>query len=122
MDIAISRIQHPFLAINSLHLLNPECKVLTANDTHALLRAPLEGCGTERKTSNDFMVYMNAVMGDTQSSTVNPLITREGRMEFQFQCSYKRIHILSIVSFSPRKKVILTSDSKYTWKYIRQIF
>ncbi|XP_074633113.1 uncharacterized protein LOC141891945 isoform X3 [Acropora palmata] len=110
MDIAISRIQHPFLVINSLHLLKPECKILTANDTHALLRAPLEGCGTERKTSNDYMVYMNTVMGDTQSSTANPLITREGRMEFQFQCSYKRIHILSIVSFSPRKKVILTSD------------
>ncbi|XP_044180269.1 uncharacterized protein LOC114951964 isoform X3 [Acropora millepora] len=110
MDIAISRIQHPFLVINSLHLLKPECKILSANDTHALLRAPLEGCGTERKTSNDYMVYMNTVMGDTQSSTANPLITREGRMEFQFQCSYRRIHILSIVSFSPRKKVILTSD------------
>ena len=112
MDIAISRIQHPFLVINSLHLLKPECKIFSANDTHALLRAPLEGCGTERKTSNDYMVYMNTVMGDTQSSTANPLITREGRMEFQFQCSYRRIHILSIVSFSPRKKVILTSDSK----------
>ncbi|XP_067044892.1 uncharacterized protein [Acropora muricata] len=110
MDIAISRIQHPFLVINSLHLLKRECKILSANDTHALLRAPLEGCGTERKTSNDYMVYMNTVMGDTQSSTANPLITRKGRMEFQFQCSYRRIHILSIVSFTPRKKVILTSD------------
>lgn len=112
MDIAISRIQHPFLVINSLHLLDPKCKILTANNTHALLRAPLEGCDTERKTSNDYMVYMNAVMGDTKSSTTSSLITREGRIEFQFQCSYKRIHVLSIVSFSPQRKAIRTSNSK----------
>ncbi|XP_068685203.1 uncharacterized protein [Montipora foliosa] len=111
MDVTISRSLYPSLVISSLHLMDPECKVLFANDTHALLRTPLEDCDTERTSSEDYMVYINTIMGEAKSSNSIPLITREGRVQFRFQCSYRRIHVLSIVSFSPRRKAVRTSDS-----------
>ena len=112
MEVIIRRILQPYLLINSLHLLDPTCKVFFSNDTHALLRAPLEGCDTEQTTSEDYFIYVNTMMGDAKSSNFSSLVTREGRVQFRFQCSYRRLHVLSIVSFSPRQKGVRTSGSE----------
>ena len=112
MEIIITRILQPHLLINSLHLLDPTCKVFYSNDTYAFLRAPLEGCDTEQTTSEDYFIYVNTMMGDAKSSNSSDLITREGRVQFKFKCSYRRIHVLSIVSFSPRRKVVRTSEGE----------
>ena len=66
MEVTISRFVQPYLVISSLHLLDPDCKVFFANNTHALLRAPLEGCDTEQKTSEDYFIYVNTMMGDAK--------------------------------------------------------
>lgn len=112
MELTISRFVQPYLVISSLHLLDPDCKAIFANNTHALLRAPLEGCDTEQKISEDYFIYVNTMMGDTKSASSSALITREGRVHFEFQCLYRRIHVLSIVSYSSRQKLVRTSGGK----------
>lgn len=42
-------------------------------------------------------------MGDTRFGDTAK-ITRDSRLKFEFQCLYRRIHVLSIVSYSPRRK------------------
>lgn len=112
MEVTISRFLRPHLVISSLHLQDPACKVSFINDTHALLSAPLDGCGTQQKTLGDYFIYFNTMTGDEKSSKSSAEITRKGRLKFEFQCSFKKLHVLSIVSYSPRRKALLTSDGK----------
>lgn len=46
-------------------------------------------------------------MGDTRFDDTAE-ITRDGRLKFEFQCLYRRIHVLSIISYSSRQKVAQT--------------
>ena len=112
MELTISRFLRPHLVIDSLHLQDPACKVSFINDTHAFLSAPLDGCGTQQKTSEDYFIYLNTMTGDEKSSKTNAEITRKGRLKFEFQCSFKKLHVLSIVSYSPRRKAVRTSDGE----------
>lgn len=112
MELTISRFLRPHLVIGSLHLQDPACKVSFINDTHALLSAPLDGCGTQQKTSEDYFIYFNTMTGDEKSSKASVEITRKGRLKFEFQCAFKKLHVLSIVSYSPRRKAVRTSDGK----------
>lgn len=112
MEVTISRFLRPHLVISSLHLQDPACKVSFINDTYALLSAPLDGCGTQQKTLGDYFIYFNTMTGDEKSSKSSAEITRKGRLKFEFQCSFKKLHVLSIVSYSPRRKALLTSDGK----------
>ena len=113
MEITISRILRPYLVISSLHLQDPSCKVSFFNDTHALLRAPLEKCGTQQKTSKDYFIYLNTMTGDEKSTKSSADITRKGRIKFEFQCSYRKLRVLSIVSYSPRRKEVRTADGRW---------
>ena len=112
MEVTISRILRPYLDINSLHLDDPLCKVSFANDTHALLSAPLEECGTQQRESEDYFIYLNTMTGDEKSSNLSAEITRKGTIKFEFQCSFRKLHLLSIVSYSTSRKVIHTKDGK----------
>lgn len=112
MEVTISRFLRPHLVIRSLHLQDPSCKVSFTNDTHALLSAPLEECGTQQKISEDYFIYVNTMTGDEKSSKSSAEITRKGRLKFEFQCSYKKLHVLSIVSYSPRQKAVRTANGK----------
>ena len=112
MEITISRVLRPYLDISSLHLQDPSCKASFSNDTHAFLSAPLEECGTQQMTSKDHFIYLNTMTGDEKSSTSSADITRKGRVKFEFQCSFRKLHVLSIVSYSTRRKVVRTADGK----------
>ena len=103
IEVIISRIQQPKLDISTVHLQDPLCKVTSSNDTHALLTSPLESCDTEQRMSKFYFIYSNSLTGDTRFGDT-PKITRDGRLKFEFQCLYRRIHVLSIVSYSPRRK------------------
>jgi len=110
MELTISRFLRPNLVISSLHLQDPTCKVSFVNDTHAFLNAPLDGCGTQQRTSEKYFIYINTMTGDEKSSKSRAEITRKGRLKFEFKCSFKKLQVLSIVSYSPRQKGVRIAD------------
>ena len=112
MELTISRFLRPNLVIDSLHLQDATCKVSFVNDTHAFLNAPLDGCGTQQRTSEEYFIYINTMTGDEKSSKSRAEITRKGRLKFEFQCSFKKLQVLSIVSYSPRQKGVSIADGK----------
>lgn len=93
--------------ISTVHLQDPLCKVTSSNDTHALLTSPLGSFDTELRMSKFYFIYSNSLMGDTRFDDTAE-ITRDGRLKFEFQCLYRRIHVLSIISYSSRQKVAQT--------------
>lgn len=112
MEVTISRILLPYLDINSVHLDDPSCKVSFVNHTLAVLNAPLEECGTQNSESSDYIIYQNTMTGDEKSSNTNTTITRDGKVKFEFQCSFRKLQVLSIVSYSTSRKVIHVKDGK----------
>lgn len=110
MEVTISRILLPYLDINSVHLDDPSCTVSFVNDTLAVLSAPLEECGTQHNETLDYLIYRNTMTGDEKSSNSNSSITRDGTVKFEFQCSFRKLRVLSIVSYSTSSKVIYVKD------------
>ncbi|PFX28983.1 uncharacterized protein LOC111325548 [Stylophora pistillata] len=110
MKVTISRILLPYLDIKSVRLNDPSCKVFFVNDTLAILSAPLEECGTQHNETSDYLIYQNTMTGDEKSSNSNSSITRDGTVKFEFQCSFRKLQVLSIVSYSTSSKVIYLKD------------
>ena len=71
----------------SVHLNDAQCSAAELSDTHVLLKTPLDGCGTERRSVDGTQVYTNNVHISRQE--VGDEEKREPPEEFPFRCSYK---------------------------------
>lgn len=107
--------KHPNLDMDRVTLKDVNCKLADLGDfngTHLWFEVPLDGCMTNHTTTNDTITYANSIIAETRASQGSFLISREFQAEFPFKCTYPRSAILSVASFSPRKKVIYTRTGK----------
>jgi hypothetical protein len=106
------------LAPGSLHLEDNSCTPYFINETIAIFRAPLQGCGTYHNSTKDVITYWNAINGNTEE-TGNHLITRKYNIQLGFDCSYAKRKTLSVVSYSPRQKVVYSASGNCGDKRLR---
>lgn len=99
------------LVPKSLRLEDSSCKPDFINETLAVFKAPLDGCGTYHNSSKEHIFYWNTIHGYTEE-TSHRLITRRYDVRLGFDCQYAKRRTLSVVSFSPRKKVSYSAAGK----------
>ncbi|EDO42853.1 predicted protein [Nematostella vectensis] len=111
IQIKLDIKEHSGLQLDTLTLKDTNCQVYKNDGQFAYFRSPLDGCGTTHNTTKTHIKYMNAIRAETTAKTNNAKISRDFQAEFPVQCTYERSAILSVVSFSPRKKVVYSSAS-----------
>ena len=100
------------LDLERLTLKDINCAVKEKNSTHVSINVPFDSCKTTHNTTDEEIIYYNSLLAETRKGGQSPLISREFKAEYPFQCTYPRTRILSVVSFSPREKVIYTRAGK----------
>ena len=93
-------------------LADSSCKPKSVNKTHAVFEVPLDGCGTTSNSSKDYLYYYNSIEIEKKRGENDTIITREHNATFNFHCAYEKSIILSVVSFSPRRKLVYTKTGK----------
>lgn len=73
-----------------LHLNDPECGVADVSDTHVVLKSPLDGCGTVRRTLAGKVVYTNKVMVARQNDGNEK---ENAPISFPFHCAYRPLRL-----------------------------
>ncbi|XP_032232542.2 ZP domain-containing protein [Nematostella vectensis] len=110
------------LSIDSLRLSDRACKPVVTNETLVFFKVPLDGCGTAHNVTEDSIVYYNAIEGESWEER-HELITRKYHARFSFDCKYARKRVLSVISFSPRKKIVYsTKDERGNFTYIMDLY
>ena len=95
----------------SVRLNDPSCKPYFVNSTHIFIRLSLGTCGMTRNTSEDDqeVVYQNAIHFNVKRAPLGSYVTRDYEAVFVFQCRYKRLAILSTISFNPARVYVVTN-------------
>jgi len=73
----------------------------------------LDKCGTKHNTTDKYIIYYNNIISSTKGSNDSKIISRDFQATFPFSCSFPRRQILSVTSFSPRRKVVFTKTEDY---------
>lgn len=81
-----------------LTLSNSSCRA-TSNQTHYTLKAPLMGCGTVAKFTNEAVVYSNLVKEYRRKG----MITRIQDIRIPFSCFYTKEGVTSTFGLLPTK-------------------
>jgi hypothetical protein len=110
LDISIHNGVRP----DTVALEDRNCKTTRSESKYLYFMTKLDGCGTKHNTTDDSIIYYNSIFADTGSGSNSAKISRAMQAEFPFKCTYPRSAILSVVSFSPRRKVIYTRTCKRT--------
>ena len=97
---------------DDLYLNSKKCKYSFVSSAHVIFDIPLDNCGTTHNTSANYITYFNSINWLRKAGTRNRVISRDLVVSIPFQCSYAKKQILSVVSFSPRRKIVVTSDGK----------
>mgnify|MGYP001798044306 CR=1 len=99
--------------IDTMTLEDSSCKPSYVNSTHAFIETPLDGCGTTSNATKDYLNYYNSIKVSRKTkNSSNAIIIRDFEAVIRFKCSYDKRVILSVVSFSPRKKMVYTRVGK----------
>ena len=104
MELVLTRSYYKDLDPNMLHLNDSSCQAYHVNETHIVMRAPLEDCGTW------FVQYPHIIRFYNFARTIvvsKSYITRHPEYEFRFQCPYHKTALLSLNAFSPKGKVVI---------------
>jgi len=67
-----------------LHLNDPECGVLHSDERKVVLKIPLEGCGTVRRSFGEKVSFLNNVVVPSGFGNKRSFV------QFPFKCSYKK--------------------------------
>ena len=112
MIAILDLMKFPNMDTGTMTLNDASCKATHVNDTHAIIETPLDGCGTTHNASEDYLHYYNNIKISRIKKNVSSdaIITRDHEALFPFQCSYDRKTVLSVVSFSPRMKLVYTRE------------
>ena len=87
ITIALEKKTFPFFDVARLHLRYSSCRA-TQNDTHLLIRTPLNGCGTLVNETEDDLFFWNEIR--TEVVLIDNVITRSHDVKIPFYCSYSR--------------------------------
>ncbi|XP_031566713.1 ZP domain-containing protein-like [Actinia tenebrosa] len=110
------------LVPDSLRLEDSSCKPVFINETLAVFRAPLDGCGTYHNSTKENIFYWNTIHGHTEE-TGHRLITRRYSVRLGFDCRYAKRRTLSVVSFSPRMKVFYSAaDGRGNFTFLMDMY
>ena len=112
MKVTLDVSKHPSLKLDGIVLEDDSCKPAGINSTHISFETGLDGCGTKHNTTDEYIIYYNAIVANTKGSNDSSIITRDFQASFPFQCSFPRRKVLSVTSFSPRRKVVYTKAGK----------
>ncbi|KAK3741104.1 hypothetical protein QZH41_013930 [Actinostola sp. cb2023] len=122
MLVTISLERFEYLRPSSLRLEDASCVPYFVNETLVLFRVPLDRCGTYHNATSDKITYWNSVNGDSEENG-NHLITRKFQVRLGFDCSYSKKRTLSVVSFSPRRKVVYSSaDGRGNFTFMMNMY
>lgn len=114
MEVTLDLNIHGGLNIDQISLEDNACKLVGSNETHITLKTGLDKCGTKHNTTDEYIIYYNAIVANTNSSNdPHPVISRDFQATFPFQCAFPRRQVLSVTSFSPRRKVVYTRATEY---------
>ena len=97
-----------YVDTNTMTLTDTSCTPKHVNKTHAIIEAPLEGCGTTHNYTKDYLYYYNSIKMKREKEGNSTIITREHNATLFFSCAYDRSAILSVTSYSPRRKLVYT--------------
>lgn len=103
----------PPMDTNTMTLTNTSCKPKQVNKTHAVIEAPLDGCGTTHNSSDNYLYYYNSIKISSKKEENSSAITRKHEAVFVFDCAYDRSVILSVVSYSPKRKLVYTKTADF---------
>ncbi|XP_022787102.1 uncharacterized protein LOC111327235 [Stylophora pistillata] len=87
MTVALEKKTFPFFDAARLHLRYSSCRA-TQNNTHLLLRTPLNGCGTLVNETEDDLFFWNEIQTDV--IVIDNVITRSHDIKIPFYCGYSR--------------------------------
>ena len=87
ITVALEKKTFPFFDVARLHLRYSSCRA-TQNDTHLLIRTPLNGCGTLVNETEDDLFFWNEIR--TEVVLIDNVITRSHDVKIPFYCSYSR--------------------------------
>lgn len=109
MDVTIPKKALRDLQGDYLRLLDPSCKA-SENETHYSFSTALDGCGTTRRSTKDFLVYSNKVQEKPVKQS--GLITRVGKDEFNipFCCYYLNNGIITAVGYEPESSDLFLKE------------
>nr|XP_055030955.1 mucin-2-like [Misgurnus anguillicaudatus] len=85
--------------VNNKHfrLIDPLCQP-NSNVTHVYINIPLNGCGTEMKETNEYLIFKNKIISYDDHRDI---ITRTHKLEIEFLCEYqKRSNLTMEINFS----------------------
>ena len=103
--------------LDKVTLKDDDCQLSeygSLNDTHLMMKTPLDSCKTNYTAEGDTITYQNSliVKSSDEGGEDSEGISREFTTEFIFTCSYPSSALVSVVNFSPREKVIYTKTGK----------
>ena len=100
--------------LDKVTLKDDDCQLSeygSLNDTHLMMKTPLDSCKTNYTAGGDTITYQNSLIVKSREESGKG-ISREFTTEFIFTCSYPSSALVSVVNFSPREKVIYTKTGK----------
>lgn len=109
IEIIIPKYALSDLQGDYLQLRDPSCHP-RENRTHYIFNTELNGCGTTRRHTKNFIVYSNRVT--EKAVAQHGLITRVGEGEFNipFCCYYLDNGIVSAVGYKPFVKELVLKE------------
>lgn len=108
MEARLDIKKHTGIRTDTVALEDRNCGVTRSETDFLYFRTALDGCSTKHNTTSDSIVYYNSIYADTGAGSNSAKISRAMQAEFPFKCTFPRAAILSVVSFSPRRKVVYT--------------
>jgi len=105
--------KYSYLETDPMTLADPSCKPKEVNSEKAVFEVPLDGCGTTHNASKEYLRYYNSIKVFKKKGENETIITREHNVTINFNCAYDRDIILSVVSFSPRRKRLYTKAADF---------
>ncbi|CAH3149405.1 unnamed protein product [Porites lobata] len=104
--------------LDKVTLKDDDCQLSeygSLNDTHLMMKTPLDSCKTNYTAGGDTITYQNSliVKSSDEGGEDSEGISREFTTEFIFTCSYPSSALVSVVNFSPSEKVIYTKTVEY---------
>jgi len=113
MEAKLDISKHPGVSPDRANLYDSKCRITKAVGSFLFFRTKLDGCGTKHNTTDKDIIYYNSIFAESQAGSNNAKISRSMQAEFPFKCTYPRSAILSVVSFTPRRKVLYTRASDF---------
>jgi len=112
MEVGVDTNVHTEIQPDTLTLEDKNCKLSRSEGSILYFKTALDGCGTRHNTTEDDIVYYNSIYAETTAGSNSAKISRAFQAEFPFKCTFPRSAVLSVVNFSPKKKVLYSTACK----------